>query len=39
MENFLYQTERKVIQNLMLKVNQAISISIIFVVNSGAKRD
>ena len=38
MENFLYQRERKVSQNLMLKANQAIRISSIFVSVFGAKK-
>jgi|GEM_PF-4839678 len=39
MENFMYQWKRKVSQNLLLKLNQAICISTIFVGNFGAKRD
>lgn len=38
MENFLYQRERKVSRNLMLKANQAIRISSIFVSVFGAKK-
>ena len=38
MENFLYQRERKVSRNLMLKANRGIGISPIFVSVFGAKR-
>ena len=38
MENFLYQRERKVSQNLMLKANQAIIYSPIFASVFGAKK-
>ena len=38
MENFLYQRERNVSRNLMLKANQAIRLSSIFVSGFGAKR-
>ena len=38
LENFLYQRERKVSQNLMLKANQAITLSYIFVPGFGAKK-
>lgn len=38
LEYFLYQRERKVSQNLMLKANQAITLSYIFVPSFGAKR-
>ena len=37
-EKFLYQQERKVSRNLMLKANQAIRLSSIFVSGFGAKR-
>ena len=38
LENFLYQRERKVSQNLMLKANRGIGLSSIFVSVFGAKR-
>ena len=38
LENFLYQRERNVSRNLMLKANQAIRLSSIFVSGFGAKR-
>ncbi len=38
MENFLYQQERKVSRNLMLKANQAIIYSPIFASVFGAKK-
>ena len=38
MENFLYQAERKVSRNLMLKPIQAITISFIFVSGFGTKK-
>ena len=38
LENFLYQRERKVSRNLMLKANRGIGLSSIFVSVFGAKR-
>lgn len=38
MENFLYQQERKVSRNLMLKANRSIGLSSIFVPVSELKR-
>ncbi len=38
MENFLYQQERKVSRNLMLKANRSIGLSSIFVPVFGAKK-
>ncbi len=38
MENFLYQAERKVPPNLMLKATQAITLSRIFVIGFGTKK-
>lgn len=39
MENFLYQQERKVSRNLMLKANRSIGLSSIFVPVFGAKKE
>ena len=38
MEDFLYQRERKVLRNLMLKAIRFTTISIIFAPGFGAKR-
>ncbi len=38
MENFQYQAKRKVLQNLMLKLYQAIGKQSIFVLKSGTKK-
>ena len=38
LENFLYQQERKVSRNLMLKANRGIGLSSIFVSVFGAKK-